>query len=722
MKNKQKIARKITLALAILLTVLTTTAYIPKVQTLPQGIPRGDIVVIRSESKSAMPDDMNILKPGNVNLAVGGAPIWEPLWFLDVVKMRLVPMLAAAPPQYENNFTIMIVKIREGVYWSDGVEFTADDVVFTIRLFLDNDGLTDSGFFQTWVDDIYAEDKYTVVFKLKKPNPRFHNTFVCVLGLTGTIIVPKHIWEGKDPLKFTFNPPVGTGPYVLKDYDPQGYWALFERRSDWQRSATGIVFGKPKPKYIYLVYYAPDDPKQVVAISRHEMDFTELTMELWNSAKEANPYLRAFWPSFPYAWQHGICDHGPSFNLAKYPFNLTDVRWALTLAINMTDVNIMALDGMGRIAAFRSLSVPYLETHYKDIMLPWLENFTLPGDPTYKPWDPTVSLKLAEYAKSKGYELPEGFKPQDIWGLGWWKYDPQEAAKLLEKHGFYKDSNGIWHLPDGKTFTVHVVIPAFHVLASRLGYAAVEQWRRFGIDVVDESIEASLFWSRYQTGDFDIIIAWPFCSAHIDTWQWWQIFHEKYAKPIGEVATSNQIRWVNHKVSELLDEMAVRSPEDPEIKELAAEILKESFKDMPTINFMLGSKMVVVDTYVWTNWPTRENWYWEFIYWNRIWTNPIMTKLQPTGNVPSSEISAPTGPTGGETAELSGINATLAVVIEELSNVKGEMANVAANLESLSGEMSSLNSQIGTLVTLNTLTIILLIIAIVLIFTTRKKE
>src|ERR1039458_251930 len=49
--------------------------------------------------------------------------------------------LAAEKPIYNADFTEMTVKLRRGIYWSDGVEFTADDVVYTIQTHLQNAGL-----------------------------------------------------------------------------------------------------------------------------------------------------------------------------------------------------------------------------------------------------------------------------------------------------------------------------------------------------------------------------------------------------------------------------------------------------------------------------------------------------------------------------------------------------------------------------------------------------
>lgn len=84
------------------------------------------------------PSDMNLWKPG---VTTGIPLVLEPLWFLNVTNGKLVGMLAAGDPEYSSDFKILRIKLRQGIYWSDGVEFTADDVVFTIILHLNLPGL-----------------------------------------------------------------------------------------------------------------------------------------------------------------------------------------------------------------------------------------------------------------------------------------------------------------------------------------------------------------------------------------------------------------------------------------------------------------------------------------------------------------------------------------------------------------------------------------------------
>ena len=54
----------------------------------------------------------------------------DPLWMADYVTGEMINVLAKENPIYNDDLTTMTVKLREGIYWNDGVPFTADDVVY----------------------------------------------------------------------------------------------------------------------------------------------------------------------------------------------------------------------------------------------------------------------------------------------------------------------------------------------------------------------------------------------------------------------------------------------------------------------------------------------------------------------------------------------------------------------------------------------------------------
>ena len=105
--------------------------------------------------------------------------------------------------------------LRRDVRWSDGEGFSADDVVFTIRLIQDPDFAGVPDLAEVWrTVTVEKIDDYTVRFQLKEPFPAF-------LDYTGIGILPQHLLSGiaaRDLPSHRFNThPVGTGPFTLTE-------------------------------------------------------------------------------------------------------------------------------------------------------------------------------------------------------------------------------------------------------------------------------------------------------------------------------------------------------------------------------------------------------------------------------------------------------------------------------------------------------------------------
>ena len=95
----------------------------------------------------------------------------DTLWYIDPdhgIDGAWDNSLASEPPIYNDDFTEMTVKLRDGITWSDGTPFTADDVVFTVQTHLNTDGLYWSAPVQVNVESVEAVDPTIVHFKLKK--------------------------------------------------------------------------------------------------------------------------------------------------------------------------------------------------------------------------------------------------------------------------------------------------------------------------------------------------------------------------------------------------------------------------------------------------------------------------------------------------------------------------------------------------------------------------
>lgn len=127
------------------------------------------------------------------------------------------------------------VDLRHDVRWSDGVPFTAKDVVFSYRTYLDPKvGYLDIGTIK-YVKDVYAEGPYRVHFDLQHPSATFEG------GVLGENLVPEHVLGKIAPDRQRFSSfgehPVGTGPYMLQSWQHDSE-AVFVRNpyNTWRRA------------------------------------------------------------------------------------------------------------------------------------------------------------------------------------------------------------------------------------------------------------------------------------------------------------------------------------------------------------------------------------------------------------------------------------------------------------------------------------------------------
>lgn len=162
--------------------------------------------------------------------------IYEQLFVFNTIKNEPQPWLATSWGFNEDN-TVLTVKLREGVQWNDGEDFTADDVVFTWKLVQGNESLAGNGARTAlrYVDDIVKVDDYTVQFLYHTVNT------ISVYEVGGQVIVPEHIWKDvEDPVTFANEEPVGTGPWMLDRFESQIY-ELKANPNYWQEGRPYIA-------------------------------------------------------------------------------------------------------------------------------------------------------------------------------------------------------------------------------------------------------------------------------------------------------------------------------------------------------------------------------------------------------------------------------------------------------------------------------------------------
>src|SRR5258708_165478 len=153
----------------------------------------------------------------------GSRFFYEPLAGWDA-SGNLKPVLAESIPGREDGTLAadgrsVTWKLKKNVKWHDGKPFTADDVVFNWEYSKDPATATVTS---ASYKDIVVEkvDAHTVAVKFPQPTPFWADAFVAAAGM----IIPKHLFADYSGAKSREAPtnlkPVGTGPYMFKDFKP----------------------------------------------------------------------------------------------------------------------------------------------------------------------------------------------------------------------------------------------------------------------------------------------------------------------------------------------------------------------------------------------------------------------------------------------------------------------------------------------------------------------
>lgn len=605
---------------------------------LPPDIPRNETLILEQIFRHRITANYNAWMEAPVVLR--HVFVYDTLWYIDQQTGEWTNSLAKEPPIYNEDFTEMTVKLRKGIYWSDGVEFTADDVVYTVETLKSHPQMQWGATFDIYVDEVYKTDDYTVVFKLTKPHSRFHTEFT--VKFFGCYIMPKHVWEKvEDPTTFTFYPPVSLGQYVLKDLDLAGYWELYERREDWQRTTVGKICGnKAPPKYVLSIFYGPSE-KKVMAMAQRKLDcFMNIDYEAFQSLLRKDPYARSWYKDYPWAWLDELECRWLGFNLEKSPYDIKDVRWALALALDIVELQTEYLNGITKVNPIPEPAAPLLMKYYHKPLESWLKGFKLEiEDGVYfKPYDPTVPERIVKWAEKRGYPVPREQKDiEEMFGMGWWKHAPEVAEKLLKKHGFRRDATGKWLLPDGTPWEIKILTAPDEVDTFRITLGAADQWEKFGVKAEVDALEREPYYSRINIGDFTSASAWSAgveASLTVDKWPYLYKLHSMFYRPSGTPCvggwSGNKLRMKSDDLDRLIDKMAPLHPEDPQILELGKEVMKLWVENMWSIVLFSYKKFITQSEYYWTHFPTAEDPYRAPCYWylGGRWTLPY---LEPTG-------------------------------------------------------------------------------------------
>ncbi|MFB2532903.1 peptide ABC transporter substrate-binding protein [Paracoccus sp. p4-l81] len=179
----------------------------------------GEVRILYSQAVSTM---NAYLSSGTKDVEVGSL-VLEPLAGFDE-KGNVIPRLVSEIPSRENggiseDLKTITWKITPGLKWSDGSDFTADDVVFTAQYCMDPAGGCAQLARYEGVDKVEAVDPLTVKVTFKDPKP---NPFMAFVGATSPILQKAQFANCLGAAASTCTDqnfkPIGTGPFMVTEF------------------------------------------------------------------------------------------------------------------------------------------------------------------------------------------------------------------------------------------------------------------------------------------------------------------------------------------------------------------------------------------------------------------------------------------------------------------------------------------------------------------------
>ena len=549
------------------------------VQALAQGsgnipTPREQTFIIE-QSPNNVWDSFNPFIPNGeayqYGLEVGGR---ESMFYSNFLTGEVRPW-KATEYTYNADFTECTLKLNPNVTWNDGKPFTADDVVFSQTLLLENPSLNGAAGVVRDVKAVKAADPQTVVWTLAAANPKFHYRFIAGIIGDNVDVVPKHIWEGQDPGTFKFNPPVYTGPYMLQEASASKLYYLWKKNPNyWNKAELD-----PKPEYLLVVQATSQDTslQEFVAGNTDVPSLDFLNQEV---AASQFPTVARF--AFP-----DPCPRGFYFNIESPSglFATPEGRWALSHLIDREVIAETIWQPPSRPASY-----------------PWADY------PGWQPWAPAEVVGKYDFT-----------------------FDVAKANQMLDALGA-TERDGDVRMLNGKPLRLTMITPAQTTgLEYQIGVNFANTAKQAGIEIEVKSLPGSAFGDAYDTGQYDLTSHWV-CGMAFDPNQLYSWFHSRNYVPIGERANQgNSVRFKNAELDALIEELEVVSPEDPANKPTFDKALDIFLSELPAVPSIQTVYPMLYSTQYWTGWPSEEdpytipaNWWGQFLF--------VVGSVTPTGS------------------------------------------------------------------------------------------
>ena len=431
----------------------------------------------------------------NFNFAVAGVKgtlaqgidlIYDTLFVPSLDEVSSEYGLLAEAVSYPEDFSWATFRLRAEARWHDGKPVTPEDVIFSFNTFSKLNPQLAASYHH--VARVEKTGDREITFTFDAPN---NNKLPQILGqLT---VLPKEWWNGTDTdgkkrnvTETTLEPPLGSGPYRIKDFSPNRN-VVYERVKDYWGRELNVNKGRDNFAELRFEYFR-DATIAIQAFKANTVDWrTENSAKNWASAYDfpAVSDHRVILEEFPIK-NVGIMQ-AFTFNIRREKFQDPRVRLAFNYAFDFDSLNKQLFFGQ-----YNRITSYFQGTELMATGLPTGRELVLLE---------SVRDKVPAEVFTTIYSNPSSGNLKEI------RTNLREAIKLLKEAGYEIHDQQLINRKTGEPFVVEFLgnAPIFE----RVFLFYKPSVERLGITVSVRTVDEAQYENRLRNWDFDIVtFAW----------------------------------------------------------------------------------------------------------------------------------------------------------------------------------------------------------------------
>jgi peptide/nickel transport system substrate-binding protein len=465
--------------------------------------------------------------------------VYEPLLQWDLAKSDTYYPWLATSYAWSNGGKTITFTIRSGVKFSNGTPFSASDVAFTFSLIKKYPAINLYGL---PISSTSAPSATKAVINFTKP------AYADLYFMTDNVeIVPQSVWSKvSNPATYTDPTPVGTGPYVLSSFSPQGV-VYAKNPHYWQK-------GLPKVAKVDFPVYTSNTSANL-ALENGTLDWAGNFVS--NIKKD---YLAK--SSSNHYWDPPLQTEAIIPNLTKFPFNSLAVRQAVSEGIDRTTISDDGEDYQ---------QPPATEAGA-------LTGLTLPLQQSFLT------------SQTKSYDTT---------------YSTSSCKATLTKAGWKMGSNGYFVSPSGKELSFAFLDPSDYTDFVTDDQIMASELKSCGMNVTVQTDSVAAWTDALGDGSFQAISHWG-TAGPTPYYDYDDYLNDTLSAPVGKVAVGDFERFYNPKVQSYLTGISATTNTAVQDTDLAG-IEKIVATQLPIIPIFYGVAWDEYNTKVFTGWPTASN-------------------------------------------------------------------------------------------------------------------